>query len=89
MGLGSSSYPSGATSAEGYKLIFYGKSHGSEQVAQAYRGDVKRLADRVEELRKEALHAHVYARSSTRLLRHQNTLLKRSLGSKASQVIAM
>ena len=49
----------------------------------AFRADVSALGGWVETLRTDALRANVYARSSTRLLRQQNLLLKKRLGHNA------
>ena len=50
------------------------------ELKSAFRTDVQALARWVEQLRKDALDANVYARSSTRLLRQQNTMLKKRIG---------
>ena len=58
----------------------------TEQLAElktAFRSDVAALAQWVEQLRGETLKANVYARSSTRLLRQQNVMLKKRLGHNA------
>ena len=49
----------------------------------AFRGDVAALSSWVEELRASSLQANVYARTSTRLLRRQNGLLKKRIGHNA------
>ena len=53
------------------------------RLKEAFRGDVAALATWVEELRKDSLQANVYARTSTRLLRQQNGLLKKRIGHNA------
>ena len=53
------------------------------ELKNAFRTDVGALAAWVEQLRGETLTANVYARSSTRLLRQQNIMIKRRLGHNA------
>ena len=50
------------------------------ELKKAFVGDVQSLAGFVEQLRTDALQANVYARSSTRLLRQQNSMLKKRIG---------
>ena len=55
----------------------------TDKLKEAFRADVLRLAEKVEELRHESLKANVYARTSTRLLREQNALLKQRVAHNA------
>jgi hypothetical protein len=50
------------------------------ELKAAFRADVHALAEWVETLRTDALTANVYARTSTRLLRQQNMMLKKRIG---------